>query len=102
MPFIDRLYESMAILFGNLATRVEHVNVLELILLKWTRVLAHTFKVYRALRKSVRTKALHQPILLPRLVVDLAVFGPSLTGSILSNGDKGTTREINIQYGWSQ
>jgi hypothetical protein len=61
MPFIDRLYESMAILFGNLATRVEHVNVLELILLKWTRVLAHTFKVYRALRKSVRTKALaHQ------------------------------------------
>jgi hypothetical protein len=61
IPFLDRLYESMAILFGNLATRVEHVNVLELILLKWTRVLAHTFKVYRALRKSVRTKALaHQ------------------------------------------
>jgi hypothetical protein len=58
VPFLDRLYESMAILFGNLATRVEHVNVLEVVLLKWTRVLAHTFKVYRVLRRQVRSKAL--------------------------------------------
>jgi hypothetical protein len=57
-PFLEALYESMAILFGNLATRVEHVNLLEVILLKWTRILAHTFKVYRALRKSVKTKTL--------------------------------------------
>ena len=52
-PFLDSLYESMAIIFGNLATRVEHMNLFAIILLKWTRVLAHTFKFYRTLRKSV-------------------------------------------------
>lgn len=58
-PFLENLYESMAILFGNLATRVEHVNVFSVVLLQWTRILAHTFKVYRALRKSVQNKRLH-------------------------------------------
>ena len=58
IPFLERLYETMAVVFGNLATRVEHVNIFEVVLLKWTRVLAHTFKVYRHLRKSVRTKRL--------------------------------------------
>ena len=55
-PFLDSLYESVVIMFGNLATRVEHVNVFAVVLLQWTRVLAHTFKVYRALRKSVLHK----------------------------------------------
>lgn len=58
LPFLEHLYESMAIVFGNLATRVEHVNIMEVVLLKWIRVLAHTFKVYRALRKSVHNKRL--------------------------------------------
>lgn len=58
LPFMDALYESCAIIFGNLATRVEHVNVFELLLLKWTRILAHTFKWYRTLRKNVKTKQL--------------------------------------------
>jgi len=56
IPFLDNLYESFCILFGNLATRVEHVNILQLALLQWTRVLAHTFRVYRSLRKSVVLK----------------------------------------------
>lgn len=55
-PFLSSLYDSMAVLFGNLATRVEHVNLPALVLLQWTRVLAHTFKVYRNLRKSILTK----------------------------------------------
>jgi hypothetical protein len=55
-PFVDALYESMVILFGNLATRVEHVNLFHIVLLQWTRVLAHTFKVYRTLRQSVLHK----------------------------------------------
>jgi hypothetical protein len=58
-PFLTSLYNSMAVLFGNLATRVEHVNLPALVLLQWTRVLAHTFKVYRNLRKSILTK--HAP-----------------------------------------
>ena len=55
-PFLTSLYNSMAVLFGNLATRVEHVNLPALVLLQWTRVLAHTFKVYRNLRKSILGK----------------------------------------------
>ncbi|GAX25677.1 hypothetical protein FisN_15Lh046 [Fistulifera solaris] len=57
-PFLTSLYNSMAVLFGNLATRVEHVNLPALVLLQWARVLAHTFKVYRNLRKSILTKHL--------------------------------------------
>jgi hypothetical protein len=58
IPFLDALYDSLAIVFGNLATRAEHVNVLELVLLRWVRVLAHTFKWYRTLRKNVQTRIL--------------------------------------------
>jgi hypothetical protein len=58
IPFLDALYDALAIVFGNLATRVEHVNLLELVLLKWVRVLAHTFKWYRTLRKNVQTRIL--------------------------------------------
>eukprot|EP00977_Amphora_coffeiformis_P008319 scaffold1879_cov178-Amphora_coffeaeformis.AAC.8 len=50
-PFMEKLYETLTVAFGNLATRVEHVNVLELALLKWTKILAHTFKTYRHLRR---------------------------------------------------
>jgi PXA domain len=53
LPFIDSLYDSMTVIFGNLATRVENINLFELVLLKWVQVLAHTFKVYRSLRKNV-------------------------------------------------
>ena len=61
IPFLDQLYSSMGILFGNLALRVESVNVLELVLLKWTRIIAHTFRVYRQLRRRVlqQTPASH-------------------------------------------
>lgn len=57
-PPIEILYHTIAICLGNLAMRVEGINVMELILLKWTKVLAHTFKVYRLLRKSVVAKTL--------------------------------------------
>jgi len=50
-PFMEKIYETLTVAFGNLATRVEHVNVLELALLKWTKILAHTFKTYRHLRR---------------------------------------------------
>ena len=57
-PFMEKLYETLTVAFGNLATRVEHVNVLELALLKWTKILAHTFKTYRHLRR-IRIGKLH-------------------------------------------
>jgi len=61
IPFLDSLYESCSIVFGNLATRVEHVNLAELVLLKWMKILSHTFKWYRTLRKAVKVKELaHQ------------------------------------------
>ncbi|GKY90805.1 hypothetical protein MPSEU_000053300 [Mayamaea pseudoterrestris] len=56
VAIMEQLYQSMTIVFGNLATRVEHVNVLELLLLKVTKVLTHTFQVYRTLRRCVTTK----------------------------------------------
>ena len=61
-PFMEKLYETLTIVFGNLATRVEHVNVLELALLKWTKVLAHTFKTYRHLRRVRLAKHPEAPL----------------------------------------
>lgn len=58
LPFLDAIYESTACIFGNLAVRVEQVNVFELVLLQYIRVLAHTFKWYRNLRKHVVSKQL--------------------------------------------
>jgi hypothetical protein len=56
VPFVDNTYKVMSAVFGNLATRVEHVNLFSLALLKWTHVLGHTFKVYRTLRKHAVDK----------------------------------------------
>eukprot|EP00980_Cylindrotheca_fusiformis_P018079 scaffold5799_cov110-Cylindrotheca_fusiformis.AAC.6 len=56
IPMLDQTYRLMTQVFGNLATRTEHVNVFSLALLKWTQVLAHTFRVYRTLRKSAQAK----------------------------------------------
>ena len=56
IPFLDNVYKILSAAFGNLATRAEHVNLFSLALLKWTRVVAHTFKVYRTLRKHAIDK----------------------------------------------
>lgn len=56
VPFVDNTYKVISAVFGNLATRVEHVNLFSLALLKWTHVLGHTFKVYRTLRKHAVDK----------------------------------------------
>jgi hypothetical protein len=56
VPFVDNTYKVISAVFGNLATRVEHVNLFSLALLKWTHVLGHTFKVYRTLRKHAMDK----------------------------------------------
>lgn len=56
IPMIDQTYRLMTQIFGNLATRAEHINVFSLVLLKWTQVLARTFRVYRALRASAKEK----------------------------------------------
>lgn len=55
-PMIDCTYRVIAAAFGNLATRAEHVNVLQLVLLKWTQVVGHTFKMYRTMRKLAQEK----------------------------------------------
>jgi hypothetical protein len=56
IPMLDQTYRLLTQIFGNLATRTEHVNIFSLVLLKWTHVLAHTFRVYRTLRKSAQEK----------------------------------------------
>lgn len=56
IPMMDKTYSLMSAVFGNLATRTEHVNIFSLALLKWTSVLAQTFKVYRTLRKNAQEK----------------------------------------------
>jgi hypothetical protein len=56
VPMIDCTYRVMSTAFGNLASRAEHVNVLELAILKWTQVLGRSLKVYRTLRKAAQDK----------------------------------------------
>lgn len=56
VPMIDCTYRVMSAAFGNLASRAEHVNVLELAILKWTQILGRSFKVYRTLRKAAQDK----------------------------------------------
>lgn len=50
IPLMGAMYHSLAIAFGNLSTRVEHLNVFELLILKWTKVLSATLRTYRQLR----------------------------------------------------
>ena len=56
IPFLDQTYRVLSAAFGSLATRAEHVNIFSLALLKWTHVLAQTFKQYRQLRKVAQEK----------------------------------------------
>ena len=56
IPMLDQTYKTLSAAVGTLATRAEHVNVFSLALLKYTHVLAHTFKVYRTLRGIAQTK----------------------------------------------
>ena len=56
IPFLDSLYECMGMIFGNMATRMEHVNIFQVVLIKWTKALAHTFKTYRQLRTHLTHK----------------------------------------------
>ena len=55
-PMMSAMYQSLGIVFGNLSTRVESVNLFSLLLIKWTKVLSQTFKTYRHLRKAVIAK----------------------------------------------
>jgi len=59
-PMLDCCYKMMSSAFGNLATRAEHVNILELVLLKWTQVLGQTLNEYRSLRKIAQDKKIQQ------------------------------------------
>ena len=59
-PMLDCIYKLMSMCFGNLATRSEHVNILELVLLKWTQVLGQTLNEYRTLRKRAQDKKMAQ------------------------------------------
>lgn len=56
LPTLEHIYRTISVVFGNLAHRVQDVNAFRLILLKWTKVIAHTFKVYRQLRKALLEK----------------------------------------------
>lgn len=56
IPLLDQTYRVLSYAFGSLATRVEHLNIFSLALLKWTQVLAHTFKQYRHLRRIAEEK----------------------------------------------
>lgn len=56
LPLLENMYRSMSVVFGNLAHRCQDVNVFRLMLLKWTKVIAHTFKMYRQLRKAILDK----------------------------------------------
>ena len=56
VPMMGSMYTSLVLIFGNLAQRVEGVNLLSLLLLKWTKVIGHTLKVYRQMRNKALAK----------------------------------------------
>ena len=56
LPVLENIYRSTSVMLGNLAHRIQDVNAFRLVLLKWTKVIAHTFKVYRQLRKAILDK----------------------------------------------
>lgn len=58
-PMIDCCYKMMSLAFGDLATRTEHVNLIELVMIKFTQVIGKSFQVYRALRKTAQDKKIH-------------------------------------------
>jgi PXA domain/RUN domain len=55
-PMMEHVYRSVAIALGNLAHRAQDINVFRLVLLKWIKVISHTFKAYRQLRKAILEK----------------------------------------------
>lgn len=61
IPMLNEIYNALGTIFGNLCTRVEGVNVLSLLLIKWVKVISQTFRVYRRLRKEALAKT--QPAL---------------------------------------
>lgn len=71
-PMLDCCYKMMSSAFGNLATRAEHVNILELVLLKWTQVLGQTLNEYRSLRKIAQDKKIRQTMSKQNQVEDSA------------------------------
>eukprot|EP00547_Thalassionema_nitzschioides_P005103 CAMPEP_0194209836 /NCGR_PEP_ID=MMETSP0156-20130528/7824_1 /TAXON_ID=33649 /ORGANISM="Thalassionema nitzschioides, Strain L26-B" /LENGTH=1937 /DNA_ID=CAMNT_0038937073 /DNA_START=10 /DNA_END=5823 /DNA_ORIENTATION=+ len=52
-PMMTAIYQSLSIVFGNLSTRVEGVNLFSLVLIKWTKVLSQSFRVYQRIRREV-------------------------------------------------
>jgi hypothetical protein len=56
IPLMTAMYHALGVILGNLASRAEHVNVMSLVLLKWTRVIAHKLKTYRQLRRLAVAK----------------------------------------------
>ena len=63
IPLMTAMYHALVVMFGSLASRAEHVNVMSLVMLKWTRVIAHKLKTYRQLRKlAVAKEARKTPI----------------------------------------
>jgi hypothetical protein len=50
LPLVTAMYHSLAIVFGNLTSRMEHMNVYSLVLLKFTWVLSLQLKTWRELR----------------------------------------------------
>lgn len=92
VPFIDHLYDSMAILFGNLATRFEHVNLLEITLLKWTQILSRTFQQYRQIRKRVSLEtnpemAIAKEFLIANQVHPAVIYGLDVPSLLFADAD---------------
>ena len=56
LPLVTAMYHSLAIVLGNLASRMEHANVYSLVLLKFTRVLSLQLKTWRELRAMALAK----------------------------------------------
>jgi hypothetical protein len=79
-PMMTAMYQSMGIVFGNLCQRGEGINMFSLLLIKWTKVLSHTFRVYRKLRREVAAKQLH-----PTMVRSKSRLSASLRGNPIKN-----------------
>lgn len=86
-PFIEEVYSCLGTALGNLATRVEHVNILKVVLLEWVRVLAHTFKWYRHLRKRRKASEMTKEFLLAGKLHQAVVFGLDVPALLFADAE---------------
>ena len=91
VPMMGSMYTSLTLAFGTLAQRVEGVNILSLLLLKWTKVIAQTLKVYRKLRQKALVMSAPQTSSMITSLRSRASVRKATSSNLVEEGDDKVT-----------